>query len=290
MDFIKTLLGILAILLLAAFGVSWRSLTNHVGDSKEDISKQKLDLQALNENRDRLALEVKRLKQGQPLDGSGDTGNVITPSAASADDPFAPATGDDHEPTPEELAAQQARAKAISEALHPGDDVDFGDDNKKRQQQADSGAAEIAAAAARRQALIVAAPVVATLQEWIEDPQLGSLAVLKPATAAPTDALRTGVEVLIRRNGGVLGTLRIDEITPEGISASPLTTFDALKPVPGDELIVAPPKDKILLPSAEPATPAPATPAVKDATPPFPSPPTDESPGFPVTPKPDNGQ
>ena len=50
-------------------------------------------------------------------------------------------------------------------------------------------------------------------------------------------ALR-GTVLAIRRNGGILGKLRVSEVTMEGALANPVTAFGEVKPQPGDELIL----------------------------------------------------
>lgn len=89
--------------------------------------------------------------------------------------------------------------------------------------------------AARRVRVINDAMVIAVIQEWVNDPNLGPFAILDiqhPENAQP------GTVLAIRRNGGVLGKLQIGDISIEGAIANPLSTFDEKQPQVGDELIL----------------------------------------------------
>lgn len=88
---------------------------------------------------------------------------------------------------------------------------------------------------ARRARLIHDAMLIATIQEWVEDPNFGGFATLKVESP---DNVQSGTVLAIRRNGGILGKLRVEEVTIEGAVANPMTRFDEVKPEPGDELIL----------------------------------------------------
>lgn len=89
--------------------------------------------------------------------------------------------------------------------------------------------------AARRARTIRDAMLIATIQEWVEDPNFGGFATLKVENP---DNCQPGTELAIRRKGGILGKLRVSEVTIEGALANPITKFDEVKPEPGDELIL----------------------------------------------------
>ena len=89
---------------------------------------------------------------------------------------------------------------------------------------------------ARRSRLISDAMLIATIREWVEDPNFGGFATLNVESP---DNVQTGTVLAIRRNnGGILGKLRVGEVTNEGAVANPITRFDEVKPEPGDELIL----------------------------------------------------
>lgn len=88
---------------------------------------------------------------------------------------------------------------------------------------------------ARRSRLINDAMLIATIQEWVEDPNFGGFATL---SVESPDNVQSGTVLAIRRNGGILGKLRVGEVTIEGAVANPVTRFDEVKPEVGDELIL----------------------------------------------------
>jgi hypothetical protein len=54
------------------------------------------------------------------------------------------------------------------------------------------------------------------------------------------DQVQTGVTIAIRRKTGILGQLKISDVTAEGAIANPLPGFGPVKPQVGDELILPP--------------------------------------------------
>lgn len=87
----------------------------------------------------------------------------------------------------------------------------------------------------RRQRIIAEALVMATISEWLENPDYGTFATLK---VERPESIQVGTELALRRKNGILGKLRIKNIAPDGAIAEPITTFDEVKPQPGDELIL----------------------------------------------------
>jgi hypothetical protein len=95
--------------------------------------------------------------------------------------------------------------------------------------------AESRSKADRRTRVINEAMLIARVKEWVEDPQYGGFAVL---SVERPENIQPGAVLAIRRNGGILGKLRVGEITIEGAVANPVTAFGEVKPQPGDELIL----------------------------------------------------
>ncbi|MGE9270721.1 MAG: hypothetical protein ACQKBU_07945 [Verrucomicrobiales bacterium] len=87
----------------------------------------------------------------------------------------------------------------------------------------------------RRSRVINEALQIATIKEWVDDPTYGGFAVL---SVERPDNVQSGTVLAIRRNGGILGTLRVGEVTFDGAIANPITSFAEVKPEPGDELIL----------------------------------------------------
>jgi biotin carboxyl carrier protein len=84
---------------------------------------------------------------------------------------------------------------------------------------------------------IAAAPVVATITEWVDDPQIGSFATLSVRVAP---SVQNGTVLCVRRNSGILGRLKVGEVSAEGAIANAVSQFGAVKPAAGDELILEP--------------------------------------------------
>ena len=89
----------------------------------------------------------------------------------------------------------------------------------------------------RRARMISQALLIGRVKEYVEDAQYGgfvTLDVLMP------DQVQAGVTLAIRRKTGLLGQLKVSEVTPEGAIASPMPGFGPAKPQVGDELILPP--------------------------------------------------
>jgi hypothetical protein len=54
------------------------------------------------------------------------------------------------------------------------------------------------------------------------------------------EQIQVGTIVAIRRKTGILGQLKVSDVTTEGAVANPLPGFGPVKPVAGDELILPP--------------------------------------------------
>lgn len=87
----------------------------------------------------------------------------------------------------------------------------------------------------RRARVINDALLIATIKEWVDDPTYGGFAILN---VDRPENVQAGTILAIRRKGGVLGTLKVGEVTFEGAVANPVTPFNEVKPEPGDELIL----------------------------------------------------
>ena len=85
--------------------------------------------------------------------------------------------------------------------------------------------------------MISEAAAVAKIIEWVEDPQYGTICGMEVKDPA---AVKIGSILAIRRNGGIIGRVKVGEVTPEGAVGNPSGILEDLKPQVGDELIVAP--------------------------------------------------
>lgn len=204
MDTIKILLGITVALLIGALAMSWKNFRQEVrGTPPKDLAAVQRQIAEIELQRKQLQEERDRLMQGQPL----------APKAAAPDSMPIP-----------EVAPQDA----------PETGAVFGDDLPEEEAVPE---APVVPGAEERAKAIAAAPAVARLAEWVEDPQLGSFATLQVTDAA---AVKAGAILCVRRGSGILGKLKVSEVTPEGALANAVSVFGEVKPKAGDELILEP--------------------------------------------------
>ena len=203
MDVLKVLLYMVVAALLATLGVSWKDYKKaRAEEPKEKVTEMNLQIREILEGQARMKADRDRI-----------TGRAVPPAEQETSE-----AGPAPTLSPEEIAALDA-ASSLSDP------------------QPDEDGSEVLSAEQRAQA-IIEAPVVAKIAEWVEDPQLGVVCVLEVTDAA---AVKPGAILAIRRTGGILGQVKVGEITPEGTLATPTTKFGEMKPAKGDELIAKPP-------------------------------------------------
>jgi hypothetical protein len=210
MDTIKILLSLTVALLLGALAMSWKGFQQ---DQKEtppsELAEVQREIEQIRVERERLKLERERLLMGD-----------LAGRAAAVPDPIpVPMVPDAAVPPmaliPEPSFGAPPAALPPPPANPPPAALAGGDDRAKK---------------------IAAAPVVAKITEWVEDPQLGAFATIE--VKDPT--LRAGVTICVRRNSGILGRLKVAEVTPEGGIANAMGQFPGVKPQAGDDLILEP--------------------------------------------------
>ncbi|MCW1923561.1 hypothetical protein OKA05_13435 [Luteolibacter arcticus] len=207
MDTIKILLVMTVALLVGALAMSWKNFRQDVrGTPKKELAEVHRQIAEIEQQRKLLQEERDRLMGGQPLAPKPPSDTPAIPEVAPQD---APETG------------------AVF-----GDDLSAGE-----AVPAPEPDAPVAPAAEDRAKAIAAAPVVAKITEWVEDPQLGAFATLQVIDVA---AVKADAVLCVRRNSGILGKLKVSEVAPEGALASPTAVFGQVKPKVGDELIVEP--------------------------------------------------
>lgn len=216
MDTMKLLLGATVALLLGALAVSWQGMTNGVKNTPPDeIARLEKQIRELRAEQDKLQLE----KQMQQLRSEP----IATPSANAAD-----------------IEAMKRQMEAGKEALRKLEEenakrdkkVDQDEEGLLAQRDLEKGDNEL-----RRARMISEALLIGKVTEYVEDPQYGGFItfdVLMP------DQVQTGVTIAIRRKTGILGQLKISDVTAEGAIANPLPGFGPVKPQVGDELILPP--------------------------------------------------
>lgn len=89
----------------------------------------------------------------------------------------------------------------------------------------------------RRARLIRDALLIARVSEYVTDPQIGNFITID---VVMKEQVQEGVILAIRRKTGILGQVKVTEVTPEGAIASPMPGFGQIPPEVGDELIIPP--------------------------------------------------
>ena len=206
MDTIKVLLGMTVALLVGALAMSWKNFRQEVRDTpKKELAEVQRQIAEIEQQRKLLQDEKDRIMQGMPL----------APKAAPSETPAIP-----------EVAPQSV----------PETGAVFGQDLPPQEAVPETPDKPAADPADRAKA-IAAAPAVAKITEWVEDPNFGAFATLQVIDAA---AVKAESVLCVRRGTGILGKLKVSEVTPEGAVASPSAVFGEVKPKVGDEVIVEP--------------------------------------------------
>ncbi len=219
----KLLLGATVALLLGALAVSWQGMNTGVKNSSPDeIARIKKQLAELRLENDRLLIE----KQLQDYKASAPAIPTAIPTAVS---------------NAAEIEAMKAQIERGKEAI-----AELETERAKRDAslaQQEDGMLEQRDLYRRdpelkQASLIAQALLIGKVQEYVEDAQYGGFAtfsILMP------EQVQVGTVLAIRRNTGILGLLKVSDITPEGGIANPLPGVAPFIPKPGDELILPPP-------------------------------------------------
>jgi hypothetical protein len=208
-DTIKILLGLVAALLLGALAHTWKNFkVERANEPKEKLTQVRLEIAAIHETRAQMKADRDRITGVAPPPPLAETPGVST-DASGVDLAAIDAASSLGDP-----AAEEPVAPSADPAPAPAAPMD-------------------------RAARIAAAPAVAKVIEWIDDPAIGQFATLDVIDSK----LTPGTVVAIRRNNGILGRLKIEQITAEGTLANPVTVFQDLKPQKGDLLIIEPPAE-----------------------------------------------
>lgn len=213
MDTIKILLGATVALLLGALLVSWNGFRKDVkNEPPAELAKIQQQIQEVREEQARLKKERERILFGDP-------------AAPQAED------------TAEEAITDPADVPEMAGAVFADEEVSMANADEAPAPElapADPVAPPPVASDEARAELIKSAPAVAKVGEWVDDGGFAIVQVLDPAVVK-SDAI-----LCVRRNSGILGRLKIGEVTPEGAIANAVSQFAGPKPQPGDELIVEP--------------------------------------------------
>ena len=209
MDTIKILLGLVAALLVGALVHTWKDFkVARANEPKEKLDQVRLEIAMIHQTRAQMKADRDRITGITPPPA------LAEPSGVSTDTSGVDLAAIDAASSLGDPAAEEPVAPSADPAPAPAAPLD-------------------------RAARIAAAPVVAKIVEWVDDPAIGQFATLDVIDPK----LTPGTVVAIRRNNGILGRLKIEQITAEGTLANPVTVFQELKPQKGDLLIIEPPAE-----------------------------------------------
>jgi hypothetical protein len=215
MDTMKLLLGATIALLLGALAVSWQGMKTGVRNSPaEEIARLEKQVKELRAEQDNLRMQ-----------------RDIQNLRSTAADPTAPATSADVEALKLQLAQnKQALEDAVKEARNKkvADEEELLGDQRNLEGKDPEF---------KRARMISQALLIGKVKEYVEDAALGGFVtfeVLMP------EQVQTGTVLAIRRKTGILGQLKVSDVTVEGAIANPLPGFGPVKPAVGDELILPP--------------------------------------------------
>ena len=213
MDTMKLLLGATIALLLGALAVSWQGMKTGVRNTPSaEIARLESQVRELRAEQDKLQLE----KQRQQLIGT-------------APDPDAELNA-----MKLQLAQQKQALDQIGQQERDLRDRKVADEEEVL---GDQRALESKDVELRRARMISQSLLIGRVKEYVEDPALGGFVtfeVLMP------EQVQTGAIMAIRRKTGILGQLKVSDVSAEGAIANPLPGFGTVKPVAGDELILPP--------------------------------------------------
>jgi hypothetical protein len=222
MDTMKILLGATVALLFGALIMSWKTAQDGVRNTPaEEMARFKKEIDELRAQQDRLQLE----KQLQELRA------MPEPQVAPAATP----SNAELEALRAEIAARDAALREIEAEKEKAerDATVFRDEaGLVGQIQLEGKDTELRRARQIRDALLIA-----RVSEYVEEEEYGGFVTLD---IIMPENVQIGTVLGIRRQTGILGLLKVVDISPEGAIANPMPGFGPIKPERGDELILPP--------------------------------------------------
>lgn len=211
------LLGATFALLLAAVVLSINGMNHGVRNAPPDeIARLQSQIKELRLEQDKLAFE-KQLQQMK---------SAPSPELSSSSEV---------EKMKAELAAKEAELAAIAEEKDLAEkkaDTYRDEAGLVGQREIEKGDNEL-----RRARLIRDALLIGTVTQFVANPEVGNFAIIQIALP---EHVEVGSVLGIRRSTGILGKVKITEITGEEAIASPMPGFGPVEPKAGDELIIPP--------------------------------------------------
>jgi HAMP domain-containing protein len=211
------LLGATFALLLAAVVLSFQGMKEGVRNApQEEIARLQTQLDQLRLEQDRLALE-KQLQQVRS--------NPVPETAGPSD----------MEKMRAEIAANEAEiARLAQEKADAEKKADTFRDEAGliEQRKLESNDNEL-----RRARMIRDALLIGKVSSFISNPEVGNFVIID---VVMPEQVQPGAILAIRRNTGILGQVKVSDVTAEGAIANPMPGFGPVEPVAGDELIIPP--------------------------------------------------
>ena len=221
MGTMKLLLGATVALLLGALIMSWQDMNNGVNNAPPDeLARLKKQVTELRQEQDKFELD----KQIQQLNAA--TPSSPTPTSNAAEIEAMKAQLDANKTALAQI--ETAKTKATRDAK-----VDQEEEGLVERIKLEKTDDEL-----RRARMIGEALLIGKIKEYVEDAQAGGFVtfdILMP------EQVQVGTTLAIRRKTGILGRLKVSQVTAEGGVADPLPGFGPVQPKVGDELILEPP-------------------------------------------------
>ena len=218
----KLLLGATVALLLGALAVSWQGMTTGVKNTPPDeITRLKAQVAELRKEQDNLQRE-KQIQQLRSM-----AAPTPTPEANAAEIQAMKAQLEAGKAALAELEAEKEKEKAARDAKLAQDE-----DGLLGQRDLENADTEL-----KRARMIGQALLIGRVKEYVEDAEFGGFItfdIMMPEQVQP------GVILAIRRKTGILGQLKVSDVSAEGGIANPLPGFGPVQPKVGDELILPP--------------------------------------------------
>ncbi len=215
MDTMKLLLGATVALLLGALAVSWQGMNHGVKHAPAD------ELARLQKQIKELSMEQDRLKLEKQLQQTRDQAALLSPVS---------------NPEIEKLKADAEKSRLALEAMERDRTAELENKVKDEEELLNDGRQlESKDSELRRARMIANALLIGKVREYVADGEFVTFDVLMP------EQVQIGTILAIRRKTGILGQLKVADVTNEGAIANPMGGFGPVQPQPGDELILPPP-------------------------------------------------
>jgi hypothetical protein len=217
MNTMSILLGATFALLLAAVVLSFQNMNQGVKNAPpEEMARLQRQIDQLKLEHDRFKLEREMQEFRNLQNGGSSAGSNVNQMKA-------------------ELAAKEAEMAALAKEKQ--------DAEKKATTYRDEAGLisqrdlEKSDNELRRARLIRDALLIGRVTEYQDDPQVGGVVVIE---VLMPELIKAGDILVIRRNTGILGRLKITDVSSDGAIGSPMPGFGPVVPESGDELIIAP--------------------------------------------------